>query len=58
MELISNVLSPPILFFFIGIIANFLKSELEISQQIAKFLSLYLLISIGIHGGYELSKSL
>lgn len=57
MELISNFLSPPILFFFIGIIANFLKSELEISQQIAKFLSLYLLISIGIHGGYELSKS-
>jgi len=57
MELISNFLSPPILFFFIGIIANFLKSELEIPQQIAKFLSLYLLISIGIHGGYELSKS-
>ncbi|MCX7948204.1 MAG: sodium-dependent bicarbonate transport family permease, partial [candidate division WOR-3 bacterium] len=56
-HVISNLLNVPILLFFLGIIATLLKSDLEIPQPIAKFISLYLLISIGLHGGYELSKS-
>lgn len=55
--LIQNMLNPPVLFFFLGMLAVFLKSELSIPQPLPKLFSLFLLISIGLHGGYELSKS-
>jgi len=55
--IIQNILNPPILFFFLGMLAVFLKSELTIPQPLPKLFSLYLLIAIGLHGGYELSKS-
>jgi hypothetical protein len=51
------MLNPPVLFFFLGMLAVFLKSELTIPQPLPKLFSLYLLIAIGLHGGYELSKS-
>ncbi len=54
---LSNLLNPPILFFFLGILAIILKSDLDIPQPIPKLLSLYLLFSIGFHGGTSLSKS-
>jgi hypothetical protein len=38
-------------------LAVFLRSDLEIPQPLPKLFSLFLLISIGLHGGYELSKS-
>jgi hypothetical protein len=41
----------------LGIIAVLIKSDLEIPPQISKFLSLYLLFSIGFKGGMELSHS-
>ena len=53
----QNILNPPILFFFLGMLAVFLKSDLTIPQPLPKFFSLFLLIAIGLHGGYELSKS-
>lgn len=49
------LLSPPILFFFLGVIATLVKSDLEIPKSVARLLSLYLLISIGMYGGYKLS---
>lgn len=55
--LMQNVLNPVILFFFLGVLSIFLRTGLEIPQPIPKFISLYLLMSIGLHGGYELSKS-
>lgn len=55
--LAQNILSPPILFFFLGILSVYLRTGLEIPQPLPKFFSLYLLISIGLHGGYELAKS-
>jgi hypothetical protein len=55
--IIQNILNPPILFFFLGMLAVFLKSDLTIPQPLPKLFSLYLLIAIGLHGGYELSKS-
>ena len=55
--ILQNILNPPILFFFLGMLAVFLKSDLSIPQPLPKFFSLYLLIAIGLHGGYELSKS-
>ena len=55
--IISNLTNPTLLFFVLGIIAVLIKSDLEIPPQISKFLSLYLLFSIGFKGGMELSHS-
>ena len=55
--IVQNILNPPILFFLLGMLAVFLKSDLAIPQPLPKLFSLYLLIGIGLHGGYELSKS-
>lgn len=51
---LSNLLSPPILFFALGAAAALSRSDLEIPQPIPKLLSLYLLMAIGFHGGVEL----
>lgn len=53
-QLLDSLLNPPLLFFFLGLFAVLVRSELEVPQSIAKFLSLYLLMSIGIQGGHEL----
>ncbi len=55
--IISNILNPPILFFFLGMIAVLVKSDLEIPIPIPKLFSLYLLFAIGFKGGVELNKS-
>lgn len=55
--IVSNILNPPVLFFFLGMTAVFVKSDLEIPPPVPKFLSLYLLFSIGFKGGVELVKS-
>ncbi len=54
---LSNILNPPVLFFFLGMLAILLKSDLEIPQPIPKLFSLYLLLSIGFKGGHELHES-
>ncbi|MEL7024547.1 MAG: sodium-dependent bicarbonate transport family permease [Pseudomonadota bacterium] len=53
----SNLLNPAVLFFFLGISAALVRSDLEIPQSISKLLSLYLLLAIGFKGGVELSHS-
>lgn len=53
--LVSNVTNPAFLFFILGVIAVKLKSDLEIPPNSSKFISLYLLFSIGFKGGQELS---
>lgn len=55
--LFDNLTNPALLFFFLGIIAVQLKSDLEIPQNSSKFISLYLLFAIGFKGGLELSHS-
>lgn len=55
--ILSNLLNPPVLFFFLGMIAYFVGSDLDIPQPIPKALSLYLLLAIGFKGGVELNKS-
>lgn len=52
--LFENLLAPPILFFGLGLLAVFVRSDLEIPQPIPKFLALYLLLAIGFRGGVEL----
>lgn len=49
------MLSPPILFFFLGVLATLLRSDLDIPKSVARLFSLYLLMSIGLYGGYKLS---
>jgi len=53
--LIENLTNPALLFFVLGILAVCLKSDLEIPPNSSKFISLYLLFSIGFKGGQELS---
>ncbi|MFC2187001.1 sodium-dependent bicarbonate transport family permease [Peijinzhouia sedimentorum] len=53
--LIENLTNPALLFFVLGIIAVYLKSDLEIPPNSSKFISLYLLFAIGFRGGQELS---
>ena len=53
----SNFLDPAILFFVFGAFAGIVKSNLEIPQPIARFLSLYLLMALGLKGGFALHKS-
>ncbi|MBD2624928.1 sodium-dependent bicarbonate transport family permease [Trichormus variabilis] len=55
--IVSNILNPPVLAFFMGMLAVFLKSDLEIPAPIPKLFSLYLLFAIGFKGGVELVKS-
>lgn len=55
--LISNLTNPTLLFFVLGIIATSVKSDLEIPSSSSKFISLYLLFSIGFKGGQELAFS-
>ena len=52
--LISDFSNPTILFFILGILARLIKSDLEIPESSFKFISLYLLLSIGFKGGQEL----
>ena len=53
----NNFLDPAILFFIFGVLAGFAKSNLEIPQPIARFLSLYLLMALGLKGGFALYES-
>ena len=55
--ILSNLSNPTLLFFLFGILAIILKSDLEIPQQSVKFISIYLLFSIGFKGGQELQHS-
>lgn len=47
---------PVILFFILGLTAGLLRSELRLPPAIYEFLSILLLLSIGLKGGVELSK--
>ena len=53
----QSFLDPAILFFLFGIFAGLLNSNLEIPPQIARFLSLYLLMALGLKGGFALWAS-
>ena len=52
-----SVLDPAVLFFVFGIAAGSLRSNLEIPPAISRFLSLYLLMALGLKGGFALAAS-
>lgn len=53
----KSFLDPAILFFVFGIFAGAVRSNLEIPRSMAKFLSLYLLMALGLKGGFALGQS-
>ncbi|MFM9055276.1 MAG: sodium-dependent bicarbonate transport family permease, partial [Bacteroidota bacterium] len=55
--LLTNLSNPTILFFLLGVIAVWWKSDLQVPASSSRFISLYLLFSIGFKGGQELSHS-
>jgi hypothetical protein len=52
--ILENLQNPALLFFFLGIVAVLVKSDLEIPPNSSKFIALYLLFAIGFKGGNEL----
>lgn len=53
----QSFLDPAILFFVFGLFAGALRSNLEIPAPISRFLSLYLLMALGLKGGFALAES-
>jgi len=48
---ISNLTSPMTLFFALGLLAAFVRSDLTIPEAVAKGLAIYLMLAIGFKGG-------
>lgn len=55
--LLQNILSPPILFFGLGVVARLAKSDLAIPEPLPKLFAIYLLWAIGFKGGIFLRRS-
>ena len=53
----QTLVDPAILFFVFGVLAGLVKSNLEIPPAISRFLSLYLLMALGLKGGFALAQS-
>ena len=54
---IATLTSPVILFFVLGLLAALARSDLAIPESIAKAMSLYLMIAIGLKGGVAVAKA-
>src|SRR6056297_3552494 len=54
----ARLMDPIILFFLLGLIAGLLKSELRLPSAVYEFVSILLLLSIGLKGGVELARQL
>ena len=54
---LSNLLIPAVLFFALGFVAQLVRSDLKFPPELAKALSIYLLVGIGLKGGIELSHA-
>jgi hypothetical protein len=57
MEAFSIIFNPGILFFLLGLGAALIRSNLSIPDPVVKFVSLYLMLSIGFKGGKSLYHS-
>lgn len=50
------MLEPVVLFFVLGVIAGLARTELRLPPALYEFVSLYLLLAIGLKGGVELAR--
>ena len=53
--LYDNLVSPVTMAFLLGIFATLIRSDLEIPEPVIRIFSIFLLFSIGLQGGHELS---
>ncbi len=56
-QLAATLLSAPVLFFVLGVLAAAARSDLAVPETIAKGMSLYLMAAIGLKGGVEVAKA-
>lgn len=55
--LATNLLSPVVLAFALGVTATLIRSDLEFPEPLYQALSIYLLLAIGLKGGVALSQT-
>lgn len=53
----TNLLSPVVLAFALGVVARIVKSEFRLPKHVYAALSIYLLLALGLKGGVELSHA-
>lgn len=53
----QNLINASMLFFGLGLLAQIIRSDLKLPADLVKSITIYLLISIGIHGGVELAHA-
>ncbi|EXJ22982.1 putative sodium-dependent bicarbonate transporter [Alkalibacterium sp. AK22] len=53
---LSNLSSPAVLFFILGILAAAVKSDLRIPDSLSSGITMYILLSIGLRGGIAVSE--
>ncbi|MCP5395141.1 MAG: sodium-dependent bicarbonate transport family permease [Sphingomonadaceae bacterium] len=56
-QLAATLLSAPVLFFLLGVLAAAVRSDLAVPETIAKGMSLYLMAAIGLKGGVEVANA-
>jgi hypothetical protein len=54
--LATNLLSPIVLAFALGVVARLIRSEFQLPKDLYTSLSIYLLFALGLKGGVELSR--
>lgn len=54
---IATILSPVVLFFVLGLAAALARSDMSIPEAFAKGIAIYLMMAIGLKGGFEMAKS-
>lgn len=56
-DIVTTLTSPVILFFVLGALASFARSDLSIPDSVSKGMALYLMAAIGLKGGVEVSAA-
>jgi len=54
---LSTLLSPIVLFFVLGLLAALARSEMSIPESFAKGISIYLMMAIGLKGGFAMAET-
>ncbi|MEO1136159.1 MAG: sodium-dependent bicarbonate transport family permease [Pseudomonadota bacterium] len=54
---LATLLSPVVLFFALGLAAALARSDMTIPEAVSKGLAIYLMMAIGLKGGFEMANS-
>lgn len=54
---VTTILSPVVLFFILGLSAALARSDITIPEALSKGLALYLMMAIGLKGGFEMAAN-